>query len=63
MSGSVQPDWLASMIRNYVEQDDVLRENGAVVVQMPGDPLTICVFQRGGDHLMIQVNHAQVVIA
>ena len=59
---AVAADWLAAMIRNYVEDDDVLSENGAVVIQPPGDPLTVLVFQCGGDHLMIQVNVAEVVI-
>jgi hypothetical protein len=60
---SVTAEWLASMIRNYVEDDDFVSENGAVVVQTPGDPLTIIVLQKGGEHLMIQVNRAEVVIA
>jgi hypothetical protein len=55
-------DWLAAMIRNYIEQDDALKEAGSIVVKSPGDPRTIFIFQRGGDHLMVQVNAAEVVI-
>ena len=51
------------MLRNYLEQDDALRDSGSIIVQTPGDPLTILVFQKGGDHLMIQVNRAEVMIA
>lgn len=54
--------WLAAMLRNYIEQDDVLKEAGSVVVQMPGDPLSIIVLQRGGTHLLIQVNPAEVAL-
>lgn len=62
-STAAKPEWVAAMLRNYLEQDDALTEAGAIIVQSPGDPLTILVFQKGGEHLMVQVNSAEVVIA
>ena len=62
-SREVTANWLAAMIRNYVEDDDVLHENGAVVIQPPGDDRTILVLQRGGNHLIIQVGAAELVIS
>lgn len=55
-------DWLAAMIRNYLEQDEALREAGSVVVQLPGDPQSILVIQPGANHVLIQVNPAEVVV-
>ncbi len=54
--------WLAAMIRNYIDQDDALKEAGSIVVQSPGDPLTIIVMQHGGRHMMVQVNPADLVV-
>jgi hypothetical protein len=60
---AAKPEWVAAMIRNYLQENEVLRENGAIIVQPPGDQQTVLVFQKGGDHLMIQVNAAEVVIS
>ncbi len=64
MSGdaAVTQEWLASMLRNYLEQDTALVEGKAVVITMPNDPNAILVMQRGGDHLMVQVNKVDVTI-
>lgn len=56
----VEASWLVAMVRNYVQQDDALREGGAVIVPMPDDPTALLVLQKGGDHLMIQVSEVEV---
>lgn len=60
-SGPVRSSWLAAMIRNYLDQDDAIRDAGGVIIQPPGDPLTIVVLQPGGNHLMVQVNPCDLV--
>jgi hypothetical protein len=51
------------MIRNYIEQDDAMREAGAIVVPTPGDPLAIWILQPGANHLIVQINRAEMVIS
>lgn len=59
---AVSARWLAAVLRNHLDQDEVLGENRAIVVQPPGDPLTVVVLQPNGSHLMVQVNNAELIV-
>ena len=56
------PEWLSSCVATLLENhlDDMPR---TLIIRAPGDPLSIYVLQPGGEHYLVQVNRAEMVIS
>lgn len=55
------PDWMAACIATLLE-GSLTDMPQVLVIRSPGDPLSVYVLQPGGEHLLIQVNRAELVV-